>query len=220
MSYMHEADQIAEVLVSGLLGLIPSGALSLMSYVLTSLAIYTLARRRGLRHPWLAWVPVANNWLIGSLSDQFRYLTRGENKSKRKSLLVLGILSTALSAALIALFIAMVAQTVIGYGYGMDSDAMAEGLIGLAMGILGLCLPMLAVIIAYVIIRYMALYDIYKSMDPGNSVLFLLLSILFSVTEPFFLFFSRNKDLGMPPRRRPEAGNPQEPWEDAGKEYL
>ena len=33
-------------------------------------------------------------------------------------------------------------------------------------------------------------------------MLYLVLSILFSPTEPFFLFFNRDKDQGMPPRKR------------------
>ena len=61
----------------------------------------------------------------------------------------------------------------------------------------------------------MAMYDIYVSMDPGNSILYLVLSILFHVTEPFFLCCNRNKDGGMPPRREAPQPQPQEQvWED------
>ena len=66
----------------------------------------------------------------------------------------------------------------------------------------GLCLPMAGIAIAAAVVRYIAMYDIYTSCDPQNNILFLVLSILFSVTEPFFLFFSRNKDGGMPPRKQ------------------
>ena len=85
---------------------------------------------------------------------------------------------------------------------------------------------MLGIGIAVAIIYYMALYDIYKSMDPANCVLFLVLSILFGVTQPFFLFFNRNKELGMPPRKQNPAFAPQqtppsqEPWEQDHKDYL
>mgnify|MGYP000871341546 CR=1 FL=1 len=69
--------------------------------------------------------------------------------------------------------------------------------------------------IAYAVIYYMALYDIFRSLDPNNCVLFLVLSIVFSVTEPFFLFFNRNKDGGMPPRRPEPVCMPPEPdWCD------
>ncbi len=110
----------------------------------------------------------------------------------------------------------------------------------------GLALPMAAVSVAYAVIRFMALYDVYRSMDPGNATVFLVLSILFGVTEPFFLFFCRNKDNGMPPRRHQEpvfTAQPEpdytakreqpywgeapqeqprqeEPWEKQDKDYL
>jgi len=60
------------------------------------------------------------------------------------------------------------------------------------------------------VIRYIAMYDLYTSCNPQNNVLFLVLSIFFTVTEPFFLFFIRNKDEGMPPRRQLRY-IPQEP---------
>ena len=41
-------------------------------YVLQSLGLYTIAERRGIRNPWLAWVPVANMWVLGSISDQYQ----------------------------------------------------------------------------------------------------------------------------------------------------
>jgi len=50
-------------------------------------------------------------------------------------------------------------------------------------------------------------------------VIFLVLSILFPVTQGFFLFFIRNKDEGMPPRKQePVYEVPQEPWNNT--EYL
>ena len=51
---------------------------SVVTYVLTSLGLYTMAKRRMINHPWLSWVPVANMWILGSLSDQYRYVARGQ----------------------------------------------------------------------------------------------------------------------------------------------
>ena len=68
-------------------------------YVLQSLSIYTIAKRRGIQKPALAWVPVANVWLLGSISDQYRYVVKGEYKSKRKILLTLSILTAVAVAA-------------------------------------------------------------------------------------------------------------------------
>ena len=85
MSYVYSYDgNLAFALLTGLLSGVPGVFLTIGAYVFSSLALYTVAQRRGLNKPWLAWVPVVNCWILGSLSDQYRYVVRGENKSKRK----------------------------------------------------------------------------------------------------------------------------------------
>ena len=226
-SYVME-EVLGTGILSALVSGVPSFVFSIAAYVLTCMALYSLAQRRGLNRPWLAWIPWVNCWILGSLSDQYRYVTKGEVKSKRKVLLVLQILTCVLSLAMLAVCIATVVNLLSNTVFGApisEREAM-ELVLGPLVGIGGLSLPLLGVAIAFAVIRYIALYDIYRSMDPANCVLFTVLSILFSVTEPFFLFFNRNKDLGMPPRREPPVQQPvfipdqipQEPWEQTN--YL
>ena len=232
MSFYYEEDLIFGIL-SGLLTSIPSLAIGIASYVLTALAIQTMAQRRGLNNPWLAWVPVVNCWLLGSLSDQYRYVVKRENTSRRKWLLGLRIAAALLTIAIVVLVIVVAAGAIHIAGYGARHHEILSNIMGPVLAIAGVSLPLAGVSIAYAVIRYMALYDVYKSMDPANCVIFLVLSILFHVTEPFFLFFSRNKDGGMPPRRQPEPAYtapgqtqwqqeaPQQNfWEDENKDYL
>lgn len=196
MGYFFEEDLM--MLIPGLLSSIPTGLFSIATYILTSLGLYTIARRRGLQKAWLAWIPVINCWLLGSISDQYQYVVKGENKSKRKWLLALSLLKAVLTLTVVIL-VAVVTAGAIFRGPGFS---MRQSITGPIMGILGVVMPLAAAHIAYLVIRFMALYDVYRSLDPSNSVLYLVLSILFSVTEPFFLFFNREKDLGMPPRKQ------------------
>ena len=193
--------------------------LSIASYVLTALALYTIARRRGLRRPWLAWIPVADSWLLGSLSDQYRYVVKGEHKSKRKILLFFRVLITIMWISLMGLLVRLCFHAVGGVFWGAMSDERMFQILHQAMNLLVLCLPLMGISIAYAVFRYMALYDIYKSLDPDNCVLFLVLSILFGITEPFFLFFSREKDGGMPPRKQPETPSSND-WVDTQEDEL
>ena len=191
-------DEELMMLLPGLLSGIPTSLFGIATYVLTSLALYTIASRRGLQKAWLAWIPVVNCWLLGSISDQYQYVVKGETKAKRKWLLALGLANALLTFLVVSLALVAVSGLIFrGLGYGMGR-AVATPI----LGILGLALPLAAAHIAYLVIRFMALYDVYRSLDPSNSVLYLVLSILFSVTEPFFLFFNREKDLGMPPRKQ------------------
>ena len=220
-AYMME--ELMLTVVSALASSIPSILFGIATYVLSSLALYTLATRRGLGRAWLSWIPVLNVWIIGSLSDQYRYVAKGQIKSKRKILLWLNILSAGLSAVMVVLCVVMAADAVKGAMYGLSEEVLTEMILGPVFGILGVSLPLVGIAIAAAVVRYMAMYDVYTSMDPGNSVMFLVLSILFNVTECFFLFFNRNKDEGMPPRRdAPVYSIPQqytqEPWEN--KDYL
>lgn len=202
------------MLIPGLISGIPTGLFGMVTYVLTALAIYTLSRRRGLHKPWLAWVPVVNVWLLGSLSDQYQYVVKGENRSKRKWLLILQVIKAVLTMTAVVLALVTAAGVIFSR---TDADMM-RSINGPLLGILGVILPMAAVTIAYCVIRYMALYDVYRSMDPNNSVLFLVLSILFKPTEPFFLFFSREKDQGMPPRKH-QPVNEQPPVQEQDYVY-
>lgn len=196
---------MAVILVSVLVGI--------AMYVLRSLSLYTIAKRRGLNHPWLAWIPVGTEWIIGSVSDQYKYVTQGKQQSRRKVLLVLTIASMVLGVYAAGITVSRVLDLVFRLdvmGNGHISDEMALRMVmamlsglggGLAAGILG--------IVAYVF-REMSMYDLFKSCDPKNVVLFLVLSIFFGFTEPFFLLACRNKDLGMPPRKPVvDAPNPE-----------
>ena len=159
---------------------------SLAIYVFTALSLYTIAQRRGLHCPWLAWIPVANLWLMGSLSDQYRYLTLGQVKHKRVVLLVLEVVTLALTGGLVGTVFWCVA-----------SDAWAPAIITMVI----MALLAGGVALARTILGFMALYDIYASCDPQNATVYLVLSIFFKFLRPIFLFVIRDGDRGMPPRK-------------------
>ena len=216
-------EELMAAMVGVMTSIVPSSVLSIATYVLTSLGLYALASRRGIGKAWLSWVPVLNVWIIGSLSDQYQYVVKGKVKSKRKSLLILNIVNLLIALVMLVICIFMVVELTRSTIYGAGEDALRATAMGSLFGILGLLLPMGGVAIAAAVIRYMALYDIYTSMDPANSVLFTVLSILFHVTEPFFLFFNRNKDGGMPPKKQEPQRQSQAPvygLQEENKDYL
>ena len=57
--------------------------LSGLQYILTSIGLYVMAKNRGIKAPILAWIPVGNAWIIGSLADFFDGL-EGKNKNWKK----------------------------------------------------------------------------------------------------------------------------------------
>ena len=173
--------------------------LAIVGYVLRSISLYTIAKRRGIANPWLAWVPVAWVWVLGSISDQFRYVTKAQVKNKRTTLLVMQIISVVASVAVIVVTIISAVKFFEFAMYAGEDELLHESL-SFFFRMMGMAMLLLGYALAQAIVIYIALYDVYMSLNPNNAVLFLVLSIFFGVTQPFFLFFNRKKDGGMPPR--------------------
>ena len=208
-AYAMEESMTAGMIIFYIIYMLAAFAMGIAAYVLRSLGTYTIAKRRGINHPWFSWIPVLDAWILGCISDQYQYVVKGKNKSKRKWLLILNIVLAVLYVVMLVCFGVMVVNTVTGVNSFASEEELAMGMMGPMMGVFGMCIPLMGVAIAVMVLRYMALYDLYTSCTPQNNVLFLVLSILFSVSEPFFIFFSRKKDGGMPPRR--EAPRPEIP---------
>lgn len=178
--------------------------LSLVAYVFSALSLYTIARRRGIGKAWLAWVPLVNVWILGSISDQYRYVVRGEVKNKRKVLLTLRIVSAVLSVAATIRLVVMAVTAFSGLAQGMAPGVLTSELLGGVLSGLLISIPMAGLGIVALVFEIMALYDVYTSCDPSNNVLYLILSIIpgiNTITQPLFLFLCRDQDAGMPPRR-------------------
>lgn len=155
-SYAYEFEEALELgILPMLLSAVPSMALSIATYVLTALALYTVANRRGLNNPWLAWIPVADMWLLGSISDQYRYVVKNENRSKRKILLILSLISVVGYIVIMTLGVAAVVSVASGAMQGISEEALLGKAMGPVIGLLGVCVPLMGVSIAQMIIRYM-----------------------------------------------------------------
>lgn len=201
----HEFVYMTEGILEGILSLGGTGAfLRLASYVLCALALYTIAERRGIKKAWLAWVPVVNVWILGSLSDQYRYVVRGEVKSRRKVLLTVNILSLILSIASVVRVAVSAVLAISGLAQGIGEQALLDTLLnGLLSGLI-FYIPTLILSVVGLIFEILALYDVYSSCEPANNVLYLVLSVIpgiSQITKPLFLFLCQDKDGGMPPRR-------------------
>lgn len=176
--------------------------LSIASYILQALGFYTIAQRRGIKHPWMAWVPVLNLWTLGSISDQFQYVTQGLIRNRRKIMMGLYIAMVVLWIVCFAFYIGMFANIIVqipemehmdeSQMMQLFSPALGSSIAGFAMSVVSLVAT---------VFQYICLYNVYASCQPKNKTVFLVLSILFPITVPFFVFACRNKDLGMPPRR-------------------
>lgn len=171
---------------------------SILVYILQALGTYTIAMRRGINHPWLAWVPFGNLWILGSISDQYQYVAQGRIKNRRKILVGLQI-------ALVVLLLAFMVFAVYCVFQGTVGAALPKSMGIMALGMLAFYVVLMVLAILLSVFQYICLYNLFASCDPNSKVGYLLLCIFISVTMPFLVFSCRKKDYGMPPRRTEPA---------------
>jgi hypothetical protein len=183
---------VGVVLIIYLVILLFASIFGIISYILTSLGTYSIANRRGIKNAWLAWVPVGSSWIVGCISDQYQQVAKGKNTRRRVLLLVLYFATVVMSTIYMGLSISEMIQMIAADHISQDAGSsfgMTSALFSLVMS---------AASIAYSILYYFCLYDLYNSCKPENSVLYLVLTILLGVVTPFLIFSCRNKDQGMP----------------------
>ena len=172
--------------------------LTLVEYVLKGIALSQMARNAGLPNPALAWVPVANNYLLGTLCDRSQYALTGKEWKFSIILPVLDLLSLLGGGVLTGLYGLFNDYLYYGSEYSFYDTNFQSGIGGL----LGL---------ATAAATATALYQLFKDYAPGREVLYTVLAlILGSLVQAILLMTLRNKV--------PLSANPQywNPWARQG----
>lgn len=180
---------------------------SFAAYILMALGLYTIAKKRNINHPWLAFIPVADLWLLGCISDQYHYVTKGEERKRRKRMLGLAITELVLSLILIVLIVICAVGVFAAVSSG-NAPALGASVIVVAVVLL-LCMVffvgLLVVSIVLLVQQCYALYDLFCSCETQNRTLYSVLGIVgaclgISILPAILVFICREKEEGMPPR--------------------
>jgi len=168
---------------------------AILMYVLQSLALFNLAKKRGIQNYGLAWVPIGSSWILGKLADDVNICRRNKRTHFARNLLVLNI---AYLASFVLVYIGAFALGItIAMEEMMSGVASTAGPAIILVAVL-LWLVLVALIIAINVLFYMALYRVFYGYAEENAVIFTVLSIFFSILLPIFLFVIRNREL-LPP---------------------
>lgn len=208
--------------IAALVWQVISWSISLVRYVINGLAQYRIASRRGLKYPWLAWVPIGKFYVLGQISDQYRTTVLGKKSNRRKQLLALALIPKVGSVVGNALYGIVEAVVVFGTTVltlmltylSLDTDVVALLMIGLIiMAVLTLLVTVSAILwnlamygirIYRIVLKYMSLYDLYASCTPKSKDLFMAVGIIGDCVtnlpaSAIVQLFCMNKDDGMVP---------------------
>lgn len=171
-----------------------SAVIGIAIYLLESISVYKMAKSAEIKNPWLAFIPVANDWVFGTLAE--KYKKKNGTKSAR-----FGIILPVLEGIVFIESIALTIFTVISVkeitGYALDavntSAEMAPEQFMSLIPVIILYFALMAVAFAYAVVFFIALWRVYSSFDKSNATLYIVLSVIFTISVPIILFIIRNR---------------------------
>lgn len=174
-----------------------------LNYVFRSLSYYTVAKRRGIPTPGLAWVPLAWVWTQGGICDQYDS-THGITRKWRKVMLVLLIIAAVgIVFGYVVLFAQSMRLAALSYRYWDGRPDFSDiSIAGFVIGVVIFFIGMLAAT-ALSVCQFICHYKFFESCRPKDALKYLLLSILVPLGLPICLMCCRNYDLGMPQPQPP-----------------
>ena len=145
--------------------------IGLLSYILTSFSYYTIAKRRQIPNPWVAWIPVAQNWTIGSIADDYDK-RNGLNRKWRVVLLTLNLVQFA---AIILFYIIMIVTTIVSVISADNNELTAEAILGMIIALYSSVIIIIIPAVAFNSCLLICIYKIFESTVPEKSLKYLLL---------------------------------------------
>lgn len=171
-----------------------SAAIGIVFYLLEAIGVYKMAKSAEIKNPWLAFIPVADGWVFGTLAE--KYKKKNGTKSAR-----FGIILPVLEGIVLIESIALIVFSIISVskitGYALDavntSAEMSPEQFMSLIPVIILYFALMAVLIAYAVVFFIALWRVYSSFDKSNATLYIVLSIIFTISVPIIIFIIRNR---------------------------
>lgn len=186
----------------------------IVAYVLNSLSLFTVGKRRGVRFYGLAWVPVAQSWVLGSIAD-IHDRKLGHDYKWRHFLLWPYVVAFICVVGMIWVYVDLIVKMLAIAAYLTEAQLESMMLKYMAR-LMPFAIGCSLVSTVTIALSYICRYKFFESCRPRSTMLFLILGIVLPVTLPFFVFACRNWDdgvkLGTAPEqpRIPEEAQPPE----------
>ena len=201
MDGIKEAFYVIIGLASAILLFLAS--LQLAGYLLKGAALSRMARNAGIPNAALAWVPVANNYLLGVLCDRAVLVQKGKRRGFAIFLPVGDVLGLVFGRSLLVSLLDL-GEKALASPYRADPMDLMKGLVSLG----------------FLLSFTVALWHLYRDYAPERAVLFTALSVIFgSVAQGAVLFAIRGHrplSAGEFPLLTPPAPPPPQPFYPAG----
>lgn len=191
-------------------------AIGILEYVLTSLALHRIAKRRQIGCPWLAWIPYGNYWIIGSIADNYD-ARNGIQRKWRITLLLLPIIGMIVYFIVyISMMVSIFAKLAPYMNRSYIPDSVMLDLIPLIIVFVILFVITIMVLSASQVLSTICQYKIYESTVPEKALKYMIISLLVPLGSSICLFLCRNSGYEVQP---PYYQMPQPPMQNMYPNY-
>ena len=153
--------------------------IGLVSYILSSLAYYKIAKRRNIANPWLSWIPIGNCWIVGRIANDYDK-RNGYDRKWHIALVTLVIIATVLMAVFYIMFLISI---MMGMSYGSDVEEatalMLVSYVGIMFGAIAAS--------AYSVLSGICVYKTFESTRPEKALLYTILHFMVPLAGPICL---------------------------------
>ncbi len=162
-------------------------------FVMQAIALQTIAKRRGIAHPWLAWVPYGVNWILGAIASEYD-LKNGIKRRWDKVLLTVSVIIAAFEVlSYVAMFIGIIWTAMNMSGYMSEEDVLL-----FTMFMYIALIPTMLLVSVYSTLVTICIFKIFESTVPEKALIYFLIYLLVPFAAPICLFACRNKGYSLP----------------------
>lgn len=204
ISFYTGTDYIQELIYGLIIGLVCFGVI----YTFQAISLYTIGKRNGYGHLWMAFVPFVNTYYMGVVSEKNKIF----NVKPKYFSLALAILEFLLVAGNVIYYVSvyvlggmgkleLVEQSYTYMGYIYTSYvAQPSSSVPSAMAWMAWCFNYLGTIctyvnLAYVLIRVFVLISFFQTYAHGRYFIMALFSALFPIAGLIMFFIRKNKPM-------------------------
>lgn len=134
--------------------------LSLIGYLLMAIAFTAIARKKGIKNRWTAWVPIVQDWMLGCIADKYNYVVRGKKTCLRTFLLLLSVLFS------VSYIVAGVVGVKSGYGLLDSASFMTSSAVSVFLRLI------------FGLLRWVSCYKLLRFCGVRHRVLLIILMIV------------------------------------------
>lgn len=164
--------------------------ISLASYILRGIGLYTIAKRRGMNHPWLAFVPFMRTYLQGTLGGDIKF----KNKTMRDTGIWLAVIPFMYGMVFTVLYGVMMLCGIVTV-FSMAVHVGVGRILFLTLLILIFVVVSVGYKVLYKTLRVLVNRQIYQNMTSENmAIVHAVIGALVPLYESICIFVLRNRE--------------------------